>query len=330
MRVRILIAAAAACTLSACGGPDETPNAETSASGESSSEAVLDAMGIDGDDLLNEGDRAGMDAIFEDNIPWDSDRAGVVKTDSGLEYIVLSSGEPGGKSPNVRDAVSVMYEGRLARTGEMFDSSYTRGQPAQFPLGGVIAGWTEGLQYMSEGDDVMFYIPADLAYGDNPRPGGAIQPGDDLVFRVELQEVFAAPSPRPVSTDTWAAHTPWNSELDGVQSTESGLEYVVIESGDAAGISPEPSDRVVVFYEGRLDDGGETFDSAFQRGEPEIFPAGGLVPGFVEALSLMKPGDRWLVHIPSDLAYGPGGRGPIPPNSALNFEIELVEVLQPR
>lgn len=273
-----------------------------------------------------------MDAIFAAHIPWDPEAEGVQSTESGLQYVILSEGGPDAASPTARDSVEVMYEGRLARTGETFDSSYARGQSASFPLGGVIAGWTEGLQLMSVGGDALFYIPADLAYGDTPRPGGIIRPGDDLIFRVELLNVEKAPEPRPTDDAAWTTNTPWESTREGIQATGSGLEYIVLASGAEDGASPNPNDRVVVFYEGRLDANGEVFDSAFQRGEPAIFPAGRLIPGWVEALALMKPGDRWLIHVPSDLAYGEEGTpgGPIPPGADLNFEVELVDVLPVR
>ena len=89
---------------------------------------------------------------------------------------------------------------------------------------------------------------------------------------------------------------------------------------------------VVVHYEGRLAESGETFDSSFARGEAAIFPADRLIPGWVEALKLMKPGDRWLLQIPSELAYGEAGTpgGPIPPNADLVFEVEMMDVLPVR
>ncbi|MEO0818116.1 MAG: FKBP-type peptidyl-prolyl cis-trans isomerase [Pseudomonadota bacterium] len=309
----LFLAGALALIATGCSSPDTTDDASPEADADSAPVALEESP---------------MDAFFADHIPWDSEREGVVQTESGLEYIIVSSGDAGGLSPVARDQVEVHYEGRLARNGEIFDSSFARGQRASFPLNGVIAGWTEGLQYMSEGDDAVFYIPADLAYGDSPRPGGVIQPGDDLIFRVELNKVFPAPPPKEVDADAWAAYTPWDSSREGVHKTESGLEYVVLEAVEE-GPSPRPEDQVVVFYEGRLDSNGEVFDSAFQRGEPMIFPAGRLIPGWVEALSLMKRGERWLIHIPSDLAYGESGTpgGPIPPNADLNFELELMDVL---
>ncbi len=289
-----------------------------------------------GDDLIFRVELQNVDKVPEPQVanpdawekytPWNSDLPEVVKTESGLEYIIVRKGAEGGDSPTVRDTVSAMYEGRLI-DGTVFDSSYKRGSPASFPVGAVIPGWTEGLQLMSVGDEVMFYIPAELGYGDNPRPGGKIKPGDDLIFSVELEEVEKAPPARPTDTEAWAKYTPWNSDLPEVQKTGSGLEYVVLASGDSSGVSPEGSDRVVVYYDGRLDETGEVFDSAFERGEAAIFPANRVIPGWVEALQLMKQGDRWLVHVPGSLAYGPRGNGPIPPNAALNFEVELMDIV---
>lgn len=259
-------------------------------------------------------------------IPWDSERPEVQTTESGLQYVIVREGEADGETVGPRDRVSVMYDGRLT-DGTVFDSSYARGSTSTFGVDQVISGWTEGLQLMSIGDEFIFYIPTELGYGDSPRPGGVIKPGDDLIFRVELRQVVKAPDPRPTDDEAWATYTPWNSDSPNIVKTGSGLEYVVLASGDETGIGPEGSDRVVVYYEGRFDQGGGVFDSAFKRGEPAMFPANRVIPGWVEALQLMKPGDRWLVHVPGDLAYGPAGNGPIPPNAALNFEVELMDVV---
>ena len=103
------------------------------------------------------------------------------KTESGLEYKVLKEGEVGDK-PTKSSSVTVHYTG-WETNGEMFDSSVTRGETTSFPLGGVIAGWTEGLQLMSKGDKYRFWIPEDLAYGPKQGPN---RPGGLLVFDVEL------------------------------------------------------------------------------------------------------------------------------------------------
>lgn len=109
----------------------------------------------------------------------------VKETQSGLQYQVLEEGS--GASPKASDTVVVHYKGTLLN-GTPFDSSYG-GQPAEFPLNRVIQGWTEGVQLMKEGAKYKFWIPSELAYGNNPRPGGPIKPGQTLVFEVELIEV---------------------------------------------------------------------------------------------------------------------------------------------
>ena len=113
------------------------------------------------------------------------EREGVIETSSGLQYRVIEPGE--GRSPSATDTVTVHYRGTLI-DGTEFDSSFRRGQPATFPLNGVIPGWTEGVQLMSEGARFEFFIPADLAYGDQGRQG-PIAPNSTLIFEVELIEI---------------------------------------------------------------------------------------------------------------------------------------------
>lgn len=109
-------------------------------------------------------------------------KEGVVTLPDGLQYKILKEGN--GPKPTASDTVTCDYRGTLIN-GKEFDSSYKRGKPESFPVGGVIKGWTEALQLMPVGSKWQLWIPADLAYGDNPR-GGDIQPGDTLIFEVEL------------------------------------------------------------------------------------------------------------------------------------------------
>jgi FKBP-type peptidyl-prolyl cis-trans isomerase FklB len=126
---------------------------------------------------------------------------------------------------------------------------------------------------------------------------------------------------QPVDGETFLAE---NARKEGVVTTASGLQYKVIKPG--TGESPRQTDRVKVHYHGTLID-GTVFDSSVQRGEPIVFPVGAVIPGWVEALQLMKVGDKWQLFIPARLAYGDRSPGPsIPPNSPLIFEVELLGI----
>jgi FKBP-type peptidyl-prolyl cis-trans isomerase len=116
-----------------------------------------------------------------------------------------------------------------------------------------------------------------------------------------------------------------NAQQEGVTTTESGLQYEVVEPGD--GPTPGPQDRVRVHYRGTLIDGTE-FDSSYERGEPAVFGLDGVIPGFSEGLQLMEVGSTYRFVIPGDLAYGPqgGGGGTIGPDETLVFEVELLGI----
>lgn len=124
-------------------------------------------------------------AASEQYLEENAAREEVSVTDSGLQYEVLEEGD--GPKPTVDDTVSVHYVGTLL-DGTEFDSSIARGEPAEFPLKGVIPGWTEGVQLMNVGSKYRFVIPSDLAYGERGA-GQAIGPGETLVFEVELLEI---------------------------------------------------------------------------------------------------------------------------------------------
>lgn len=117
-----------------------------------------------------------------------------------------------------------------------------------------------------------------------------------------------------------------NKTADGVKSTASGLQYKVEKEGD--GKIPTKNDTVKAHYKGTLIDGTQ-FDSSYDRGQPAEFPVQGVIPGWSEALQLMKVGSKYKLFIPPELAYGASGRPGIPANSVLIFEVELVEIVKP-
>lgn len=137
-----------------------------------------------------EKEKAAAEARLAENeafLAENAEREGVVVTESGLQYVVLSASESG-KSPAATDTVKVHYTGTLV-DGSVFDSSVERGTPATFPVNGVIPGWVEGLQLMEVGDKYKFTIPAALAYGEQS-PTPAIPANSVLEFEVELLEIM--------------------------------------------------------------------------------------------------------------------------------------------
>lgn len=114
-----------------------------------------------------------------------------------------------------------------------------------------------------------------------------------------------------------------NAKREGVVTLPSGLQYEVIVA--AEGPKPGPDDQVTTHYRGTLIDGTQ-FDSSYDRGQPATFPLSGVIAGWTEALQLMSPGAKWRLYIPPELAYGERAQGPIPANSTLIFDVELIEI----
>ncbi len=235
------------------------------------------------------------------------------KTESGLASKVLQVGK-GDKKPAATDTVTVHYSG-WTTDGKLFDSSVKRGQPASFPLNGVIKGWTEGLQLMVEGEKRRFWIPANLAYGENPGGG---RPGGTLVFDVELLGIKAAPKPPAVPEDVAAAP-------ESAEKTASGIASRVLVKG-AGSTHPKATDQVKVHYSGWTTD-GKLFDSSVMRDESIVFPLNQVIPGWTEGVQLMVEGEKRRLWIPAKLAYGetppPGA-----PAGTLVFDVELLEIVK--
>lgn len=133
----------------------------------------------------------------------------------------------------------------------------------------------------------------------------------------------ATDSPEAQGEDPGRASLAENAERSGIVTTDSGLQYEILVSGDGA--TPGPTDTVTTHYHGTFVD-GRVFDSSVERGVPASFRVDRVIKGWTEALQMMKVGDKWKIVCPPDLAYGEQGRSGIPPNSTLIFEIELLGV----
>ena len=180
-------------------------------------------------------------------------------TGSGLKYRILRKSDK--PKPKETSTVKVHYKGWLDN-GKVFDSSYDRGESIEFPLKGVIAGWTEGMQLVGEGGMIELEIPYKLGYGERGSPPDI--PGKStLHFIVELLEVQKPLEPGAVDADVPEKFT----------ETESGLKYRIRRKG--TGPKPKATTTVKVHYKGWLDS-GKVFDSSYDRGETIEFPLNGV------------------------------------------------------
>lgn len=146
-----------------------------------------------------------------------------------------------------------------------------------------------------------------------------------MAYQTQLQEQESAQTEELAQKNREAGEEflAENAERDGVETTDSGLQYEILEEGN--GEKPGADDRVKVHYTGELIS-GEVFDSSRERGEPVTFGLNQVIPGWTEGLQLMSEGSRAKLYIPADLAYGPGGNQRIGPNETLVFDVELLEI----
>jgi peptidylprolyl isomerase len=221
------------------------------------------------------------------------------KTASGLATKMLTPGT-GKDHPTKDDLVTVHYSG-WKTDGTMFDSSVAKGKPAVFPVGRVIAGFSEGLQLMVPGEKRRLWIPESLAYK------GAREPKGMLVFDIELFDIPNRPPPDVKGPPTDATRT------------ASGLAYKVLKPGINAR-RPTAASTVTVHYTGWTTD-GKMFDSSVTKGEPATFPLGNVIKGWTEGLQLMATGEKTRFWIPQELAY----KGETAPFGMLVFDVELIK-----
>ena len=152
---------------------------------------------------------------------------------------------------------------------------------------------------------------------------------EELIATMQLYQQRVQERAETALSDNLAASAEFlrqNADKEGVVSLESGLQYLILTSGPADGASPEVNEAVLAHYHGTLTD-GTVFDSSVDRGEPAQFGLSQVISGWTEALQLMKVGDKWRLFIPPAMAYGTSSPTPaIPPNSALIFDVELLEI----
>ncbi|NNE01071.1 MAG: FKBP-type peptidyl-prolyl cis-trans isomerase [Pirellulaceae bacterium] len=185
-------------------------------------------------------------------------------------------------------------------------------QAGDFDVDSLAAGVTDGLKKLEP------------ALDDKQLQG--VQEEIEELLRKRQEEMMAerkqAAALNKEKGDMWLKQ---NAKKEGVETLEGGVQYKVIKSGK--GGSPSASDTVKVHYTGQLTN-GEVFDSSVKRGAPAEFRVGDVIPGWQMALKQMKVGDKWMLYIPSELAYGErGSRGAIGPNEVLVFEVELLEII---
>lgn len=246
---------------------------------------------------------------------------------SGLKYSEVKVGT--GAEAKSGDLVEIHFKGWMikdssdlfsdwsvdsTKKADLIADSYAMNQPMKFVLGtdSFIKGSEEGIVGMKAGGQRAIVIPSNLAYG--PQGMGPIPPNTSIRVLVEL-----------VSTKEAVTAKMWDVDSTLFKTTASGLKYAIINEGEGELVAKEK--QVTVHYSGFLLDGTK-FDSSVERDEPFTFVAGvgQVIPGWDEGVQLMKKGSKARFIIPSNLAYGDRDLGKIPPNSALIFDVELLDI----
>lgn len=234
-----------------------------------------------------------------------------VQMESGLKYVITKKGE--GRKVQAGDMVRVHYTGKFL-SDTVFDSSIKRNQPIALTVGKgqVIRGWDEGLKQLAQGDEAVLIIPPSLAYGE--RQVGPIPPNSTLKFEVVIVDVIEVKKAEPF--DVAGKDT---------LSLSSGLKIITVLEGNGA--RPAFTRKVSVHYTGYFLD-GKVFDSSVERGQAFTFEVGTgkVIKGWDEGIMRIRKGGKARLIIPSHLAYGERLTGPIPPNSTLVFDVELIDI----
>ena len=246
---------------------------------------------------------------------------------SGLKYNDIKVGT--GTEAKNGDLIEIQFKGWIikdssdlfsdwsldsTKKADLIADSYAMNQPMKFVLGtdSFIKGSEEGMVGMKAGGQRTIIIPSNCAYG--PEGMGPIPPNTSIRVLVELVSAKEAVSAKM-----------WDVDSTLFKTTASGLKYAIIKEGEGELVAKEK--QVTVHYSGFLLDGTK-FDSSVERDEPFTFVAGvgQVIPGWDEGVQLMKKGSKARFIIPSNLAYGDRDLGKIPPNSALIFDVELLDI----
>jgi len=261
-------------------------------------------------------DAASEEIIEEEPIPAEPITLdGATTTESGLQYLEVVAGD--GAAPQEGDIVLMNVIGSLPDGTEVVNT-YQQGQPAMAIMGKeqLLPGWEEGIMLMQAGGSAKLVLPPELAFGEAGY--GIIPPNSQIVMEIEIVSVEAPPTPMEITDDE-------------LTTTESGLQYTDITSGED--IQAEEGNTVITHYtiwvQGE-DEDTFVFSSSFSQPLTFVIGSGNIVfPGWDEGVTGMKLGGKRFLVIPPDLALGESGQGDIPPNSTLVMEIELVDLTVP-
>jgi len=256
-----------------------------------------------------------------------SNNSEIKTTESGLKYFDETVGE--GRVAKVGDLISIHFKGWIVMDSTNLFSDWTKdstrlpyligdsqrqGQVVRFVLGedDFIKGTDEGIVGMEPNGKRMIVIPSELAYGKQGM--GPVPPNADLKVLIELLDVKD-----PIIAEMW------DVDRSKINTTESGLMYVIMEDGE--GDFATDGNVVTVHYSGYLEDGTK-FHSSVERDEPFSFVVGNkqVIPGWDEGIRFLKKGGKARYVIPPSLGYGDIAKGKIPPNSTLVFDVELLDV----
>jgi|GEM_PF-226658 peptidylprolyl isomerase len=281
------------------------------------------------DDVPEVKDYSGIDDGIITKYLADNKITTAQKQPSGFYFLPVST-NPNGVKVTVGSTAAVLYTGRLLdAAGTVFDASSTRSNtPVIFVVGAgqLIPGFEAGIALMHVGDKAELLVPSALAYG--PAGNGSIPPNAVVRFEVEVID-------QKVYEDTLITRYLADKKITNAQRLPSGLYYVPLTK-DLNAVQAIAGNTASVLYTGqllKLDNGqlldGAVFDATSQRGNVPfdfILGSGRVIRGWDEGIALMRKGEKGLLLIPSALGYGGRANGPIPANSVLRFEVELVDV----